>query len=437
LDKLPKWSLQKEQFYSEFQNSYLELNNEFNQKEDIIRKEIDKIKKALTEKKNNPSQKISFDFNILKGTIRELKNIVEQINSLIKKNNEKTNSFNEKRTESAHKLELTIISRYKSDYDEIIKDLKSLKEKVDSLGEEKGRLENQQKELEQKLKEHYFAAEEFNRLLKSFTGRSEIVLETTDEGYTIKRNGRAANNLSEGERGAIALIYFLIKLKEENFNAQNGIIIIDDPVSSFDSQNHYGALGFIKEKVKELNPQQVFIFTHHFPFFRLVRDWMKYERDNFSFYIIKSRINNGGRYSVIEKIDKLLEEHNSEYTYLFKLIYDRARKRDSSLEKDYIFPNAIRKFLENYISFKIPLGGVNIHKKFQKLCDDYSEIDTETKTRIESYCQDQSHPLYQDSPTDFDERLLGEIQSVCLAIIKLIEKTDPKHYQHLLEEIGN
>jgi len=435
LDKLPKWSLQKGQFYSEFQNSYLELNNEFNQEEGIIREEVSKIKNELIKKKSKPSLKISFDFNTLNKAINALKNIIVEISELIKRNDEKTNSFNEKRTESAHKLELAIISGYKSNYDEKIKDLKLLQEKIDSLSKEKEKLENQQKELEQKLKEHYFAAEEFNRLLKSFTGRSEIVFETTDEGYTIKRNRRDANNLSEGERGAIALIYFLIKLKEENFNAQNGTIIIDDPVSSFDSQYLYGAFGFIKEKVKELNPQQVFIFTHHFPFFRLVRDWMRYEKGNF--YIIKSRINNGGRYSVIEKIDKLLEEHNSEYTYLFKLIYDRAQKQDSSLEKDYIFPNAIRKFLENYISFKIPLGGVSIHKKFQKLCEDYPEIDSEIKTRIESYCQDQSHPLYQDSPTDFDERLLGEIQSVSFAIIELIKKTDLKHYQHLLGEIGN
>ncbi|MGC8596274.1 MAG: AAA family ATPase, partial [Candidatus Kryptoniota bacterium] len=109
----------------------------------------------------------------------------------------------------------------------------------------------------------------------------------------------------------------------------------------------------------------------------------------------------------------------------------------SILEKDYIFPNAIRKFLENYISFKIPLGGVSIHKKFQELCEDYPEIDTKTKTRIESYCQDQSHPLYQDSPTDFDERLLAEIQQICLAILDLIKKTDSKHYDHLLKNVDN
>jgi len=437
LGKLPELSIQKDKFYIEFQNEFLDLSSKFNQQINVVRNELDKIKSVLMQKKNNPTQTITFDFDILKAAITSLKNIVEQINSLIKKNNEKTNLFKEKRTESAHSLELAIISRYKSNYDKKTEDLELLKEKIKSLNEEKKDLENKQKELEQKLKKHYFATEEFNKLLKSFMGRSEIVIETVDEGYKIKRNGRTANNLSEGERSAIALIYFLIKLKEENFDAQNGIIIIDDPVSSFDSQYLYGAFSFIKEKIKELNPKQVFIFTHHFPFFRLIRDWMKYERNNFSFYIIKSKINNGNRYSVIEKIDKLLEEHNSEYTYLFRLIYNRAKNHDSNLEKDYIFPNAIRKFLENYISFKVPLGGVNIHKKFQKLFEDYPEIDSETKTRIESYCQDQSHPLYQDSPTDFDERLLGEIQSVCLAVIKLIEKTDLKHYQHLLKEISN
>ncbi|MGB9680775.1 MAG: AAA family ATPase, partial [Minisyncoccia bacterium] len=198
-DNLPKLHLQKDQFYIEFQNEFLNLIDKFNKQLDIIREEIDKIKKALIEKKNNPSQTITFDFDILTSAIIELKNIVEQINSLIKKNNEKTNSFNDKRTESAHKLELAIISKYKSDYDKKIKDLKLLEEEIDSLNNEKQELENQQRELEQKLREHHFAAEEFNKLLKSFMGRSEIVLETVDEGYVIKRNERIANNLSEGE----------------------------------------------------------------------------------------------------------------------------------------------------------------------------------------------------------------------------------------------
>ena len=36
-DKLPKFSLSKEQFYSEFQNSYLELSDKFNRQLELIR----------------------------------------------------------------------------------------------------------------------------------------------------------------------------------------------------------------------------------------------------------------------------------------------------------------------------------------------------------------------------------------------------------------
>lgn len=436
-NELPNIELQKSQFYNEFQNEFLNLNDTFNQQRNKANKELGKIKNLLAEKRNNPSQKVSFNFDILIEIITNLKNSIKQLNDLIRKNNDKTMSFKDKRIADAHRLEIAIINKYRSDYDEKINHLKELQNNIDSLKREKEELEMQQRNLEQRLKEHHFASEEFNKLLRSFMGRNEIILETVDDGYVIKRNGKTASNLSESERDAIALIYFLIKLKEENFNAQNGIIVIDDPVSSFDSQHLYGVFGFIKEKIKELSPKQVFIFTHNFSFFRLIRDWMKYEGNNFSFYMIKSKINATERYSTIEKLDKLLEKYNSEYNYLFKLIYNRKSAEDSNLEKDYIFPNVIRKFLENYISFKVPIGGVDIHKKFKYLCEDYPEIETGIKTRIESYCQDQSHPLYQDSPTDFDERLLGEIQLICEAIIRLIEKTDPKHYNRLLENLSN
>ncbi|MCD6490419.1 MAG: AAA family ATPase, partial [Thermodesulfobacterium sp.] len=116
-------------------------------------------------------------------------------------------------------------------------------------------------------------------------------------------------------------------------------------------------------------------------------------------------------------------------------IYKRANSQQGNLEHDYIFPNVIRKFLENYISFKVPIGGVHIHEKFKRLCQDYPEINAGIRNYIESFTQDQSHPLYQDSPTDFDTRLLGEIHEVCKAVIELVKKTDSKHYQHLLSEI--
>lgn len=146
------------------------------------------------------------------------------------------------------------------------------------------------------------------------------------------------------------------------------------------------------------------------------------------------------RFSVLETLDPLLRSHNSEYTYLFKLVYDRANAvEDPSLSQDYIFPNVIRKLLENYISMKVPIGGIDIHGKLTKLLEGYTDDDVplSSKSRIESYCQDNSHPLYQDSPVDFDERLMGELKSACKDVMRLIELTDKKHYEHLESQLAN
>jgi len=427
-------NFKKEQFYNEFHSELLQLNNDFNEQRNKIIYALKEIKNNLNIKKGNPSEKIEYNFDALSDSIEKLKDITRRLNSLIVANNEKTKSFEEKRRQTAYKLEVAIVSKYKDEYNEIKEELENIEREIESLGGEIDKFNSRLEQLEQKLKEHHIAAEQFNSLLEAFLGRKEIVLKTVDDGYRIERNGKIARNLSEGERNAIALVYFLIKLKEEKFNATNGTIVIDDPVSSFDSNNIYRAFGFIKGKIKKLNPKQVFIFTHNFPFFRLIRNWLKHENDK-SFYMIKSKIRDSNRYSVIERLDKLLEEHNSEYTFLFKMIYKRANSQQDNLEQDYILPNVIRKFLENYISFKVPIGGVNLHRKFDRLCQDYSEINAGIRNCIESFTQDQSHPLYQDSPTDFDTRLLGEIHEICSAVVELVEKTDSKHYHHLLSEI--
>lgn len=297
-------------------------------------------------------------------------------------------------------------------------------------------LENEKNTIIQKINNYKIAAEEFNKKLKLLLGYNELSLEPFEEGYKILRNGEIAQNLSEGERNIISLIYFLIKLKENTFDAKNGIVVIDDPVSSLDSQNSYGVYALIKEAFQELKPKQLFIFTHNYQFFKLIRDWFKHSRCDASIYFLRSKFRNQNRVSDIEMADKLLLEHNSEYTFLFKLIYSKAKTPSSSLEEDYILPNVLRKFLESYISFKVPLSGVNIHEKLRKLSEDYPNLDKTLIHRLESFTQDQSHPLYHDSIHDFDERLLGEIQLACRNILQLLKATDPNHLKHLLSEIG-
>jgi hypothetical protein len=63
------------------------------------------------------------------------------------------------------------------------------------------------------------------------------------------------------------------------------------------------------------------------------------------------------------------------------------------------------------------------------------QISVSAKSRIEAYCQDNSHPLYHDSPIDFDERLMGELKQSCQDIINLIKITDARHHFHLVNQI--
>ena len=92
-----------------------------------------------------------------------------------------------------------------------------------------------------------------------------------DTGYTITRGGVSAEFLSEGETTAIALLYFLKSLQDRRFPLANGVIVLDDPVSSLDANALFLAFAFIRERTKDAG--QLFILTHNFSFFRQVRHW--------------------------------------------------------------------------------------------------------------------------------------------------------------------
>jgi len=90
--------------------------------------------------------------------------------------------------------------------------------------------------LRTEIRDHGPAVERINALLRAYLGHGEIRLEIFEEGYRIHRHDAVLTGpLSEGERTAIALCYFLSKLEEEGRGVSEQIIVIDDPVSSLDA----------------------------------------------------------------------------------------------------------------------------------------------------------------------------------------------------------
>ena len=100
--------------------------------------------------------------------------------------------------------------------------------------------------IEQGFSSHSEASKSINKDLSDFLNRDEIKLSVKEYGYEITRSGEVADRLSEGEKTAISFIYFLNSLKDKNFDISNGIVVIDDPISSFDSFSLFNAFAFLK-----------------------------------------------------------------------------------------------------------------------------------------------------------------------------------------------
>lgn len=266
------------------------------------------------------------------------------------------------------------------------------------------------------------ACAEINKKLETFLGRKEITFEVKEEGYSIRRNGEVANYLSEGEKTAIAFIYFVVHLQDQDFDIKNGIVIIDDPVSSLDSNSLFQAFAFLKNAIKEAH--QFFVLTHNFDFLRLVLNWLSHSKikSNSGFYMIKNDFMGDQRMANICQLDKDLQDHESEYHYLFKLLY--TFKSDGTIARAYPIPNIARKVLETFLMFRVP----NSKTTYEKI-ESLKEFDQDKRTAIYKFTNDQSHITGKG----FSPALVPETQKNVTYLLEMIETTFPKHYEVLVE----
>jgi wobble nucleotide-excising tRNase len=271
------------------------------------------------------------------------------------------------------------------------------------------------------------ACQGINKGLESFLGRDEIVFEVSDEGYVIKRNGKIADDLSEGEKTAITFVYFTVHLRDQDFDVKEGIVVVDDPVSSFDSNSLFQAFAFLKNAVKDA--KQIFILTHSFDFLRLLLNWAKHipnKGGNKSYYMIKNRYLNNERQAYIAAMDKELKDYESEYHYLFKLLY--TFQSDETIGRAYPIPNIARKALETFLMFRVP-NGDKPYKKMEVLKPFFDE---NKLTAIYKFTNELSHITGKG----FDPALVPETQKNVKYLLEMMETVFPEHYKILVESIS-
>lgn len=208
--------------------------------------------------------------------------------------------------------------------------------------------------------------EEINKRIESLLGGEsvQIAVITTVEGerfQLVRRDGKPARHLSEGEKTAIAFSFFLTKLREIK-DFEKAIVYIDDPISSLDSNHIFQVAAIIKETffhkpsdnaAVTTHCKQVFFSTHNFEFFSLLRE-LKPEssKQGAELYLVK-RI--GPKASSLSNMPESMHRYDSEYHFLFHVLDDFHKAADKTdLKVLMLLPNAVRRFVELYTYAKYP-----------------------------------------------------------------------------------
>lgn len=351
----------------------------------------------------------------------------ESLNSAINDHNFLCSDFDQRQKEITQRIEahnLAAIHEDVSDIDARIKKLQSTQAEIKGggTGDYPIGLDDLKKRIsenKQKVSNSHKAAKELTEKLNTFLGRTELAFESEDEGYKITRSGRPASRLSEGEKTAITFLYFVVGLDDQDFDRDNGIIVIDDPISSLDSSNIYQAFSFLRSATN--NCYQLFLFTHNFAFLKILIDWLKHHTKEHSFLMLVTSIaESGDRCSSLNPLDKALKNYSSEMFYLFSLL--KKYEPDGSISAAYHMPNVIRKVLDTFLE-QHGVGGTP-YKRLESI-----EFDDQKKAALIKYANDMSH----HTGSEFNPALVGETTKEVGILLEMIEEVAPSYYKALLK----
>jgi len=439
----------KAKFYDEIQKDYEKKCKGFTQAKTDLLESITGIGKIIISKKSKTTESVTLGQDI------DPSQFVSDLNSVIEfvtKHNKKTFDFENEKIMATDKLKKHYLSTIFDDVKTLDEDIKIKEDKInelkngnpedeDSLGIEdiKKRISKNQA----KISSTHKACEDINKGLATFLGRDELVFEPhktkvlneqgveeeVEDGYIIKRDGRPACNLSEGEKTAIAFVYFTIYLKDQSFDLKEGVVVIDDPVSSLDSNSLFQAFAFLKNAVEDA--KQIFILTHNFEFLKLLLNWCKNigHGKSSAYYMIKNCYENNSRCAFIDEMDKELCEYESEYHYLFKKLYEFGS--DGTIAQAYPIPNIARKVLDTFLTFRVPCGG-SMYSKLEKI-KNTTNFDKNKLTAIYKFVNNQSHI----TGSGFNPALVPETQKNVRYLLEMIEKIFPEHYKILETAISS
>ena len=393
-------------------------------KKSLVESKISANKQHIERKKKEAS--LIIELESLKEILDEIGKDIEKANKKIAKHNQAVDNIGqEKRTLTSQIWKYVIeeatpfYNSYKDRKMPLESAISGLKQGIIDKQAEKKTKTNEIRVLEKKITSIQPTIDEINALLLSFGFTGFKISRSQKSGYysIIRPDGsEAKETLSEGERTFITFLYFYHLLKgstSESGMTENRVIVIDDPVSSLDSDILFIVSNLIKRLFGEVRSgaghiKQVFVLTHNVYFHKEIT--------------FNPKRTNGAMieetFWIVKKIDKcsVVEKHDDNPVKTsYELLWNEVKDQNRSI---LTIQNTLRRILENY--FKI-LGNINN----DEIIDKFEGKEKQVCGSLFSWVNDGSHFAHDDLYVSCDAAMVETYLDV---FRKIFERS--KHIAH-------
>ncbi|GAA7776030.1 AAA family ATPase [Helicobacter pylori] len=386
---------------TEQKNQQTKLNKEiFKRIIETLRSKINGNRQKMHDKSKEMSR--SFDLESTKNEIKEIRDLIDMANQQIANHNEMIKDIENQKEICKEQTWKFLVNEFKSDIQEynkkycgLEKGIKKFENEINENEKKIKELENEIRELEKTMVSIKPIVNEINALLKGYGFTNFSLACTEDEkSYRIQReNGQLVGEiLSEGEVTFITFLYYYHLTKgslKENDISKNKVLVIDDPISSLDSNILFIVSVLVKELMKETmkektNIKQVIILTHNTYFYKeitLEYDLKRYHQGKYSFWIIRKDNN----VSKIEKFEKNPVKNS------YELLWQEVKQAKENNISWVSLQNVMRRIIEYY--FRI-LGGFEHNDSLSEYFENIEE--KRVCNSFISWFNDGSHGISDD-----------------------------------------
>ncbi|GAA7751477.1 AAA family ATPase [Helicobacter pylori] len=364
---------------TEQKNQQTKLNTEiFKRIIETLKSKINGNQQKMHDKSKEMSR--SFELESTKNEIKEIRDLIDTANQQIANYNEIIKDTKNQKKNCVEQTWKFLVNEFKSDIQEYNKKYCGLKKGIDNLDKEIRenqekikKLENEIRELEKNMVSIKPIVNEINTLLEGYGFTNFGLACTEDEkSYRIQReDGQlVGETLSEGEVTFITFLYYYHLTKgslKENDISKNKVLVIDDPISSLDSNILFIVSVLVKDLMKETtkektNIKQVIILTHNTYFYKeitLEHD-LKHYKGKYSFWIIRKDNN----------ISKIKNYKENPIKSSYELLWQEVKQAKENNISWVSLQNVMRRIIEYY--FRI-LGGFEHNHNLSECFKDIGE----------------------------------------------------------------